>query len=546
MSVDARKEEFEHVELFGKSALFTDSRISRFTVPQGWFCYDLRGSDYDPGRPIMVENKVAVNHAGSILTPTDLKLNQQEDHRISIKNGLNFLGECLTLEQFCEEHGLEYPAENRKYVPRPASPSEAGLFYALKPELDKLLGGIGHLRMDFGRNGEEFWTSWFDHGSGDLNSQEFKKEIDEVVNELRQTVLRDRAAMRSYCAESGGELGESLGIRQHGYVVETENYRYCLRCKPQEGDYDGYLWCFDKRVQEMNQAQKKEEIQNINEQIRPFDIQMRALGDYYLALRFSFFEGPDAEYGQDAFDAYAVSKGESPVNEYGLHIHGNGYEWDEVFKYAFKDTPGYEKLTFDSEAGCFFCDCDDLDLLKTCAMTMKQLCESNHFAELVQNALDQSSRQNAESQESGEKMQFCGKTVERIAVSSYRSSPVCMALELKSGEGSDVITVNLGSDIGNGTIMPRGCAFIDVNNYPELPSFIEENGLGEPYTRFGSPVTMQSGFVEYPLYRFNENSLKEFDESGYAAYAEDYAGAFLKEQAAMNSNMFGMGGISLG
>ena len=61
---DARKEEYEHVELFGKPALFTDSRISRFTVPQGWFCYDLRGSDYDPGRPIMVENSVVVNHAG--------------------------------------------------------------------------------------------------------------------------------------------------------------------------------------------------------------------------------------------------------------------------------------------------------------------------------------------------------------------------------------------------------------------------------------------------------------------------------------------------
>ena len=35
--------------MFGKPALLTDSRISRFTVPQGWFCYDLRGSDYDPG-----------------------------------------------------------------------------------------------------------------------------------------------------------------------------------------------------------------------------------------------------------------------------------------------------------------------------------------------------------------------------------------------------------------------------------------------------------------------------------------------------------------
>jgi len=230
-------------------------------VPQGWFCYDLRGSDYDPGRPIMVEDYVVVNHAGTILTPTDLKLDQRKEHRRRLGGGLNFLGECLTLEQFCEEHGMDYPADTRKYLPRPAFRSEAGMFYAMEPEKAEALGSIGHLRMDFGRHGTEFWTSWFDHCGDKLNTPEFKAEIDEVVNELRQTVLKDRASMRSFCSDFGGELGESLGIRQFGYCIETEHYRYCLRCKPQEGDYDGYLWCYDKRVQEMNMArQQKSEV----------------------------------------------------------------------------------------------------------------------------------------------------------------------------------------------------------------------------------------------------------------------------------------------
>ena len=89
MAIDARKEEYEHVELFGKPALFTDSRISRFTVPQGWFCYDLRGSDYDPGRPIMVENHVVVNHAGTILTPTDLNSREEFDRIRKVLNNPN-------------------------------------------------------------------------------------------------------------------------------------------------------------------------------------------------------------------------------------------------------------------------------------------------------------------------------------------------------------------------------------------------------------------------------------------------------------------------
>ena len=256
MKANARKEEYEHVELFGKPALFTNERISRFTVPQGWFCYDLRGKDNDPGDPATVEKYVGVNHAGTILTPTEIKFRKGKNY-ISIGDGLNHLCELMTLEQFCSEQGLDYPKDTRKYAPRPASPSEAGLFYAMEPEQNELLGSIGHLRMDFDRRGDGFWTSWFDHCSDKLNTPEFKAEIDEVVNELRQTVLKDRATMRSYCSDFGGELGENLGVKQYGYIVETERYRYCLRCKPQEGDYDGYLWCFDKKVQEMNMAQKE-------------------------------------------------------------------------------------------------------------------------------------------------------------------------------------------------------------------------------------------------------------------------------------------------
>ena len=41
MSVDARTEEFQHIEVLGKPALFTNARIDRATVPDGWQCYDI-------------------------------------------------------------------------------------------------------------------------------------------------------------------------------------------------------------------------------------------------------------------------------------------------------------------------------------------------------------------------------------------------------------------------------------------------------------------------------------------------------------------------
>ena len=60
--------------------------------------------------------------------------------------------------------------------------------------------------------------------------------------------------MRSYCYRNGGEITEDG--RCYGYVVDTEHYRYCLRCTPSPGDYQGYLYCYDLRQQQMAQQAK--------------------------------------------------------------------------------------------------------------------------------------------------------------------------------------------------------------------------------------------------------------------------------------------------
>ena len=68
---------------------------------------------------------------------------------------------------------------------RPARPEEAGLFYTPHPEEDKRLGTVGHVRMDFGRSGNEFWHTWWPRGPEELNSPAFQLELQEVVDTLR-------------------------------------------------------------------------------------------------------------------------------------------------------------------------------------------------------------------------------------------------------------------------------------------------------------------------------------------------------------------------
>ena len=139
---------------------------------------------------------------------------------------------------------------------RPARPEEAGLFYTPHPEEDKRLGTVGHVRMDFGRSGNEFWHTWWPRGPEELNSPVFKAELQEVVDTLRESVLKNRFAMERFCYEHGGKISGGW-TQNYGYIVETEHYRYCLRCNPSPGDYNGYLAVYDLAVQRQNMARDK-------------------------------------------------------------------------------------------------------------------------------------------------------------------------------------------------------------------------------------------------------------------------------------------------
>ena len=205
MKVNARTDKFQHLEVFDKPALFTNGRIARDTVPEGWYCYDIRGSDDDPGELCYMEENVVVNHAGSVLMPE--KLAMPKSGRLDVRDELGFLDEGnMTLREFCEAHQLPYPAENMKFHIRPARPEEAGLFYTPHPEEDKRLGAVGCVRMDFGRSGNEFWHTWWPRGPEELNSPAFKKELQEVVDTLRESVLKNRFAMERFCYDHGGKI----------------------------------------------------------------------------------------------------------------------------------------------------------------------------------------------------------------------------------------------------------------------------------------------------------------------------------------------------
>lgn len=59
MSIDIWTDSMQHAELFGKPVLFTNWLIQRDTIPQGWHCYDLRGTRKAPNARITLVDQEA-------------------------------------------------------------------------------------------------------------------------------------------------------------------------------------------------------------------------------------------------------------------------------------------------------------------------------------------------------------------------------------------------------------------------------------------------------------------------------------------------------
>ena len=117
----ANDEKYQEIELFDKPGLFSNGRIARDNLPEGVYCYDLRGSDYDPGEPVCVEERVVVNHAGSVLLTEPLELAEDGRLMLTEEEGLNFVGGFSTLAQFLQEqkkdrHTEEVEAESISYA----------------------------------------------------------------------------------------------------------------------------------------------------------------------------------------------------------------------------------------------------------------------------------------------------------------------------------------------------------------------------------------------------------------------------------------------
>lgn len=133
---------------------------------------------------------------------------------------------------------------------RPIKPEEIQFSYTQSHNDNIESGCIGFLRGDFDTNGKGFYSTWEDKVSK-LKTESFKREFDTVINSLRfgyGELLKDRGSLSSYCHKHPEGVIEGNYTKEYGFRVDTDEHSYILRCNATKGDYNFYIYAYDRSI----------------------------------------------------------------------------------------------------------------------------------------------------------------------------------------------------------------------------------------------------------------------------------------------------------
>ena len=223
---DATK--YQEVEIFDIPALFSNGRVTPADIPEGTYCYDLRGSDDDPGMPVTVENHVVVNHAGSIITAKPLDLGEDGRLALTEDEGLNFVGGEISAYRFFNEqrkdrHTEEVEAESISFAV------------------------CAYYGIETGENSFGYIATW----SKDKELKELRASL-ETINSTSSELITD---IDRHYSEIMKEREADLSITEPVLQTETEEALYLvddtvyLHVQPTDGGWDYSL--YDKETKKL-------------------------------------------------------------------------------------------------------------------------------------------------------------------------------------------------------------------------------------------------------------------------------------------------------
>jgi len=231
---------FVEITFRSKPAIFTHLMIDRETVPKGCFIYGIRHGD-ENDHIVETAYKDKIDHLGTIILREQLKITDSGQLPVNLVelefNNKNINSPCKSITDFIKK----YPSP--KFSLHETEETEKSLYYHLSEDEAIRFGLIGYTRADFGRSGNEFWSTWIDIQEKH-KTPVFKQEFDVVMNFIVHSTENLATG------ENDFEINcfENLKIRKAGkgldFKIITSNYSYYVRYSPRKNDYDMYIFSY--------------------------------------------------------------------------------------------------------------------------------------------------------------------------------------------------------------------------------------------------------------------------------------------------------------
>lgn len=131
-------EKYEMAFLFGKPIVLSYARITRDSLPEGFYAYDVRHSDEDWGEPVEIsENQVICNYFGTIITNKKLDIDFNENDVIVVCDDDNYDIDYMEgfnaefIEMDPEDNEDNYAWTLEEYIQRSTDPEYRDMPYEI-------------------------------------------------------------------------------------------------------------------------------------------------------------------------------------------------------------------------------------------------------------------------------------------------------------------------------------------------------------------------------------------------------------------------------
>ncbi len=156
----------------------------------------------------------------------------------------------------------------REYTLKPLSRAEQLYAYKQSQQIAGQTGCFGYYHGDFGESGVDYNAVWFGNSNTEM-TDDFRNDLAEVMEEFGNESkavhpFADRKAMSAFCLQNRNAAMKGNFSEEYGFRLDTERYSYFIRMEPhQKGDYDFYVFAYDKRLLDRHMKKAAKDIKFI-------------------------------------------------------------------------------------------------------------------------------------------------------------------------------------------------------------------------------------------------------------------------------------------